>query len=167
MVQSQSGADLVEAATNSYAGCWGMGFEIGERPDTGNGVMYRNSAIRPVDITDGLSTTMAVGERGALFARTPWIGAINMGTVQITPNAPVNGTIVEEAPVEVMASINGWTPLNDADSNPYLFFSPHGNVVQFAFADGAVHPLRTSTSLPVLGAMATRAGSEVVSGDDF
>jgi prepilin-type processing-associated H-X9-DG protein len=167
MLQSETSQDLVEAATNSYAACWGDGFEIGERPEFGNGVMYCNSAVRLADITDGLSTTLAVGERGALFVRTPWIGAVNTGTVRITPGAPVNGNIVEEAPVQVMASINGWTQLNDPDSNPYLFFSPHGDQVMFCFADGAVHPLRSGTPLTILRALATRAGAEVIDGSEF
>jgi type II secretory pathway pseudopilin PulG len=167
MLESDVGQDLVEVATNSYAACWGAGFEIGERPESGNGLMYRNSNVRVAEVGDGLSTTLAVGERGALFVRTPWAGAINHGTVRVTPDAPVNGTIIEEAPVQVMASINSWTPLNDANSNPYLFFSAHDNVVHFVFADGSVHPLRTSTPQQVLEALATRAGDEVINGGDY
>jgi hypothetical protein len=39
--------------------------------------------------------------------------------------------------------------------------------VMFCFADGAVHPLRTSTPLTILRALATRAGAEVVDGSEF
>ena len=167
MLLSETSQDLVQAATNSYAANYGYGFEIGERAQFGTGVFFRNSDVRMADITDGLSTTLAIGERGALFVRTPWAGAVNGGTVRISLGAPVNGAIVEEAPVEVMASVNGWTLLNDPDSNPYLFFSPHAGVVQFAFADASVHPLSTGTAPGVLRALATRAGDEVIGAGDF
>ena len=167
MLLSQLSQDVVQAATTSYAGCYGYGFEIGERPEFGTGIFFRNSNIRVADITDGLSNTLAIGERGALFVRTPWAGAVNGGTVRISPDAPVNGNRVEEAPVEAMASIDGWTRLNDPDSNPYLFFSPHGNVVHFLFADGAVHPLGTETNLTTLRALATRAADEVIQTGDW
>jgi prepilin-type N-terminal cleavage/methylation domain-containing protein/prepilin-type processing-associated H-X9-DG protein len=155
------GNELVHAASTSYAACYGCGLEIGERAGTGNGIFFRNSKIRAADITDGLSNTLAIGERGSFFARTPWTGAINSGTVQTTPGAPVYGNIIEEAPVQAFASTNGTTPLNDPESNPYLFFSPHSNTVMFAFADGSVRPIVTSTSPATLRVMATRSEGEV------
>jgi hypothetical protein len=162
MLKTISSQDLVEAATNSYAANYGYGFDIGEAPAWGNGVFYRNSKTRIKDITDGTSTTLAIGERGALLVRTPWAGAINGGTVTTTPGAPVNGNMMEEAPVQVMASANGSTPLNHPNSNPYLFFSPHSNIVIFAFADGSVQPLASTVNPSILAALATRSGSESV-----
>jgi prepilin-type processing-associated H-X9-DG protein len=44
-----------------------------------------------------------------------------------------------------------------------LFYSFHDSVANVAMADGSVRTLRTSTSLWTIGAMATRAGGEVVS----
>ncbi len=152
---------LAEAATTSYAANYGYGFDVGERPEFGTGVFFRNSKVRVSDIADGTSTTIAVGERAALFARTPWAGAINHGTVTITKGAPVGGNIVEEAPVQAMASVNGKTPLNSKDSNPYLFFSGHGDCVIFTYADGSVHSLSTKLTPTVLRGLATRADYEV------
>jgi prepilin-type N-terminal cleavage/methylation domain-containing protein len=155
---------LARAATNSYAACFGSGGDIGERPDKGNGIFCRNSAVPISKITDGTSTTLAVGERAALFCQTPWAGAMSGGTARITPGAPVEGNVIEEAPVQVMASMRGW-PLNSPYSTPYDFFSPHGVVVQFLFADGSVRPLSTKTNGDVLQALATYAGGEVIPGD--
>jgi prepilin-type processing-associated H-X9-DG protein len=87
------------------------------------------------------------------------------GTVRTAPDAPVYTSILELAPTMVLARI-GNKPLNDPYSEPYDFFSPHPGVVQFVFADGSVHPLRTTTDVAVLQALATRAGYEAVGSED-
>ena len=166
-VQDDQGKNLVEAATNSYVANYGTGGEIGELPDQGNGVFFRNSKIRVADITDGLSNTLAIGERAALFTRQPWIGAVTNGMVQTTPGAPVETAFLEEAPVMVMAGTNSQVSLNSPHSNPYCFFSPHGNLVFFTFADGSVHPLNSTVSYPALQALSSRAGNEPLDASAF
>jgi prepilin-type N-terminal cleavage/methylation domain-containing protein len=163
-VISDQNTELATAATNSYAACFGAGGIVNSQPDLGNGVFYRNSHVRIADILDGTSTTLAAGERGALFTRAPWAGVMTGGTTRTTPDAPVYRSIIEEAPTMALARI-GAKPLNDPYSEPYDFFSPHVGVVQFLYADGSVHALRTTTDVPLLQALATRAGSEVVSDD--
>jgi prepilin-type processing-associated H-X9-DG protein len=74
--------------------------------------------------------------------------------------------VVEEAPVQVMASMVGWT-LNNENSTPYDFFSPHGDQVHFLFVDGSVHPLSTLINGDVLQALATIAGGEPIGASDF
>jgi hypothetical protein len=61
----------------------------------------------------------------------------------------------------VMARI-GRKSLNDPWSEPVDFFSPHPSVCQFVFGDGSVRGLSFGTPVPVLQAMATRSGGEVV-----
>jgi prepilin-type processing-associated H-X9-DG protein len=139
---------------------------LGSQPDAGNGLFARNSKIRIVDIADGTSNTLAIGERPALFAQAPWAGVMTGGTCRTTPGAPVYLSIIEQAPNMVMARI-GARKLNDRYSEPYDFFSPHPGLAQFVFADGAVHALRLTTDIKVLQALATRAGGEAVSVDDF
>ena len=39
--------------------------------------------------------------------------------------------------------------------------------VQFTFADGSIHALRTTTAMKILQALATRAGNEAVSSEDY
>ena len=91
-------APLCHAATNSYVACFGAYGLINTDPDVGNGLFQRNSHIRFAQIADGLSQTVAVGERPALFAKAPWAGVITTGTVRTTPGAPVYTAVVELAP---------------------------------------------------------------------
>ncbi|HLJ92182.1 MAG TPA: DUF1559 domain-containing protein [Gemmataceae bacterium] len=165
-VQNELDKDITTAATNSYAACYGQGGLLNSQPDAGNGVFFRNSRIRVADIADGTSNTLAIGERPALFARTPWAGVMLGGTARTTPGAPVYLSIIEQAPSMVMARI-GARQLNDRFSEPYDFFTPHQGVGNFLFADGSVHALATTTDLKVLQALATRAGGEAISVNDF
>ena len=163
-VQNQLNKPLVTAATTSYAACYGVAGFMNEQPGQGTGVFYRTSAVRIMDITDGTSGTLVIGERGALFVRVPWAGVMEGGTVRTTPNAPVYKSVVHPASSMGMARV-GNKRLNDPYSEPYDFFSPHPQVVNFVFADGSVHGLTAGTSVDVLRALATRAGGEVTPTD--
>ncbi len=165
-VQNEFNSPLVDAHTNSYAGCHGSGADIGEQVDNGSGVFYRNSKTRFAEITDGSSNTMAVGERAGLFVQSPWVGAVSRGSARTTPGAPVYTFGIEEAPVQTMARI-GRLPLQDPYSTPYDFFSGHRQLVNFLFCDGSVRSLSTGVSVPTLQGMATRAGGEVIGQDGF
>lgn len=150
------------AATNSYVACYGAEGLLTAHPDKGNGVFYQNSKTRHTDIRDGSSSTIAIGERPALFAKAPWAGAITNGSVMTTPDAPVFAASMQPAPVMPLARV-GRKPLNDPWSEPYDFFSPHPHTGHFVFADGSVHGFKFTTSITVLQALATRNGREVLS----
>ncbi len=155
------GDPLVQAMTNSYAGCFGAGGQIGSAPDQGNGLFIRNGAFQFRDVTDGTSQTLAIGERAARFARSPWIGVVDQGTLRTTPGAPAYQSIVEPPQAMVMARV-GNKPLNDPWSEPLDFFSPHPDGMNALFADGSVRRIRTSIALEVFQAIATRSGGETV-----
>jgi prepilin-type N-terminal cleavage/methylation domain-containing protein len=157
---------LPTMATNSYAACYGSFGNIGSAPEAGNGAFYRNSALRLTDIRDGTSNTLFIGERAAYFAQVPWAGVVSNATVQVSPGAPTFLTYVDPPPAMVMARIGSHT-LNDPRSEPYDFFSAHPGVVPFLFGDGAVRFVPVSASLPVLQALATRAGGEPVNPEGF
>lgn len=165
-VQTIRNASLAAAATNSYAACYGTGGLLNIQPDISNGAFFRNSRTRFADITDGSSNTFLVGERAALFAQSPWAGVMSGGTIRTTPGAPVYSALYELAPAMVLARV-GTKTLNSPYSEPYDFFSPHGVVVQFLFADGSAHALSTATDLAVLQGLATINGGEVVDAGGF
>jgi prepilin-type processing-associated H-X9-DG protein len=165
-VRDAGGAPLAEAATNSYAACYGAGGEIAEEPDAGNGLFFRNSRLRFADVRDGTSYTLAVGERAALFTQTAWAGCVTNGTTRVTLGAPTTSTAVEDPPTQPLAHTGSHT-LNAPDSDPDDFFSPHRNQAMFLFADGSIRAVRCGLDLRVLQALSTRNGGEVIDPNTF
>lgn len=154
--------EMAQAASNSYAACLG-GYAWLDTIvlDDGNGLFFKNSRVRFTEVPDGLSNTIALGERCAMFAKSPWAGVFTGAAIYTTPGAAVWRSIQHPAPYLVSARV-GSHALNSADSEPYDFFSPHKQVVQFVFADGSVHSLGVKTPIQLLQALATRAGGETV-----
>jgi prepilin-type processing-associated H-X9-DG protein len=166
-ILDKNNTPLVQAATNSYAACHGIGVDLDEELDDFNGMFSRNSQVRFADVTDGTSSTIAIGERGSFFTQTPWAGAVSFGTTRVTPGAPTNNPgAIEDAPTQTLVHIAVHT-LNDPNSDPEDFFSPHTGPGNFLFVDASVRPVRPGVSIAVLQALATRDGGEVVNSDDY
>ncbi|MGO9599140.1 MAG: DUF1559 domain-containing protein [Isosphaeraceae bacterium] len=178
----------VVAAPTSYAASVG-----GNESDTatginndglGKGVFFRNSRIRFADITDGTSQTIAVEERAWAKAEGIWPGAVTNGTIRRGPqnNCPLTGALYYPAATLVQAHCHMINTNSDPDGGLDDSSSLHPNGANFLFADGSVHFLKNiladAADLPngttiytpaqvVFQALATRAGSEVVSADSF
>ena len=94
-------------------------------------------------IKDGLSNTIAIAERPALFVKAPWVGR---STREQSARRPAPVFVSEIHPPESMPMARFYTrPINDPWSEPYDFFSPHPSVMNTLFADGSVRPLRFTT----------------------
>ena len=150
----------MDAASNSYVACYGAGGNLTVTPGDGNGLFVRNGKFDFKAISDGLSNTIAIGERPASFVKAPWAGVMDQGTVQTTPGAPVFSSTIHPSASMVMARFNN-KPLNDPWSEPYDFFTPHPATMNTLFADGSVRPVRISTPPAILRALATRNGGEI------
>jgi prepilin-type N-terminal cleavage/methylation domain-containing protein len=160
-IQSPVSRPLVDAATTSYAACYGAGGIIHGFPESGTGAFYRNSKVKLSDIEDGTGNTFAIGERPALFCRVPWVGVVQSGTVRTTPGAPTFKSAI--LPAVAMGMARTWTrQINDPFSEPYDFFSPHPTTINFAMTDGSVRVVPLSTPQHVLAALATIRGGETL-----
>ena len=67
-----------------------QGMEIANVPGDGNGLFVRNRSFSLKEVLDGTSTTIALGERGAILAQTPWAGTPNQGVANLSIDAPSN-----------------------------------------------------------------------------
>ena len=134
---SQLTGGTIESQTTSYAGNGGT--------TAANGFFLRNKSLRPKDIKDGMSTTLAVGERGSFVVQNAWAGVISDGRGE----------------VEVLATVTGSAP-SGTNFSPSTFGGPHPGVIHFLMADGSARSLKTSINSGVYMALATRNGREVV-----
>ncbi len=134
-----------------------------------DGVLYLESRTRLADITDGTSSTLAVGERppsaDGIFGwwYAGW-GQAQDGSAEMLLGAreravhPSFGRCLQE-----LNRFRRGDPKNQCDA--LHFWSFHIGGAHFVLADGSLRFLSYSTD-PLLPALATRAGGETVSTPD-
>jgi prepilin-type processing-associated H-X9-DG protein/prepilin-type N-terminal cleavage/methylation domain-containing protein len=151
-------------AVTGYLGVTGLGTDSPNRP---SGVLYTGSLIRMTDITDGTTSTLLIGERPP------------------TPDYENGWWYIYSAVSEPVLAVRGLRQYADSSANlrayetcppgpyPYRdggvndicdvnhFWSRHRGGANFAFCDGSVRFVRYEAD-PILAALATRAGGEVV-----
>jgi prepilin-type N-terminal cleavage/methylation domain-containing protein/prepilin-type processing-associated H-X9-DG protein len=159
--------DLAPGQYVALAGQW----EPEEFPAPNTGVFYRNSKIGLRDITDGSSTTVLAGERSQNVADATWAGMIPFGQACNNPRWPVQDC--EASNVLILAHTGpspdeAWvdTP-NYKKSGADDFHSLHPGGCNFLFGDGSIRFVKETVNPQVFSYLATRAGGEVVSSDQF
>lgn len=129
--------------------------------DLFDGVFGRNRAIKAADITDGLSNTIAVGERSNYWASAAIWGVVPKTVLpdRQQPNlyaaapAYVLGTTFKDGfNIESSLDMDHNTMGTYAES----FYSLHPNGAYFVFADGSVHFIREDIDKQVMNNLATR-----------
>ena len=151
-------------AAASYAANWGpsdTNVNLDDTPLQSQGVFYRNSSTRVRDILDGLSNTLAIGERtngpipggttggGHAVFETAWSAAAR----EVTDFPDDHGHMV--------LFETQFRP-NQAGGDDKGLSAPHAGMAQFAFCDGSVHAISENIDADVYNALATRAGGENV-----
>lgn len=122
---------------------------------TGNGMFYHNSKVRMRDLTDGTSSTLAIGERLTIpFGTTDrhhstWSGVVPEG---------------EEAFARVLG-LTDHTPNSNNSTTPHLddFSSQHPGGVHFVLADGHVRFVSENINEQVYQWLSTIQNGEVIS----
>lgn len=132
--------------------------------DDADGLFFRNSHVSPRDVTDGLSNTIAFGERSRNLSDAAWLGpvALPVGTTCTAPGWPAK--VCEATWDLVLARPTG---VNAPSAGPDAFWSLHPGGANFAFADGSVRPIKSTIQVKTLYALATRARAEVVDAAGF
>jgi prepilin-type N-terminal cleavage/methylation domain-containing protein len=114
-----------------------------------NGAFEAVKGVRFLDITDGLSNTLMVGEKNVppeFFGKFPWDCTIYDGhnpTCHTRPGGP-------DFPMAVSVEDLGWK-----------FGSYHPTICLFVFCDGSVHTLSTTLNPVILGLLAQRNDGQV------
>jgi prepilin-type processing-associated H-X9-DG protein len=131
-----------------------------------DGVLFPYSAVRLTDITDGTSNTLMVGERPPPpdFQFGWWYAGAGQkitGSLDMLLGVREQNVIFQRYP---KCAPGGYPFMAGSVNNQcdmFHFWSLHPGGANFAFADGSVHFLPYSAN-PIMPALATRAGGEVV-----
>jgi prepilin-type N-terminal cleavage/methylation domain-containing protein len=133
---------------------------------TRDGIFFRDSNVRLVEITDGTSTTLLAGERppSADFQYGWWYAGAGQ---RFTGSADMLMGVFEQnvQPVTVGSCAPGSYPYAPGNVNNqcdmFHFWSLHPGGAHFVYADATVHFLSYSAA-PIMPALASRAGGETV-----
>ena len=168
-VMDETGMAMATVGRSSYVAMNGVLGVSGDSFDN-NGAFIRNVGMRTSDITDGLSNTLFVGERSSDMSSVTWTGAVPMGIVpaQRYANPADQLANAELAPALTLAHGSK----DHLPNNPLVFdadatASFHALGVNFLFGDGSARFLGSDIKGEVYEALLTRAGGEVVSGNDY
>jgi len=168
-VVDANGSPICNVGRSSYVAMNGVLGVTGDAFDN-NGVFLRNRRMKIVDIKDGLSNTLFVGERASNMSHATWTGAVTGGVVpaQQYPDSADQLANAEASAALVLAHGSRSHIPNDQlvfDADAVSSFHPAG--VNFLFGDGSVHNISNSIDGATYEALLTRAGGELASGDDY
>jgi prepilin-type N-terminal cleavage/methylation domain-containing protein/prepilin-type processing-associated H-X9-DG protein len=135
-----------------------------------DGILFQNSHTRLIDVSDGTSNTLLLGERppSADFQFGWWYAGVGqrlsgsgdmiLGVREPNLQLVTTGSCPPGSYPFMPGRFN-----NQCDM--FHFWSPHPGGANFAFADGSIHFLSYSANA-IMPALASRAGGEVVAMPD-
>jgi prepilin-type N-terminal cleavage/methylation domain-containing protein/prepilin-type processing-associated H-X9-DG protein len=157
-----NGQALCDVAYGNYIAVNGNAGVSGNEA-TNDGPFLENRRFKAVDISDGLSHTLFIGERASSMSYTSWTGAVTTGIVPSRRNP----TATEDAAALVLGHAGPHLPNNPLVTDADAFSSNHSQGVNFLFGDGSVQSINSTISTKVYDALASRAGNEVINENDY
>jgi hypothetical protein len=161
---------VVDLARSHYVGVAGQ-LSPAAFPAQNNGIFYRNSTVGFRDIADGASTTLMIGERSQNVANATWVGMIPGGLSCTNPTWPIQECASSSALIlghtGPSPDAPGIYPPNSPTASVANFSSRHPGGSFFAFGDGSVRFIKDAVNPQVFSDLATRAGGELISDEDF
>ncbi len=173
-------------ASASYAANWGPASGTAESPqqpdddinldttpDESSGPFYRNSRVKFRDVFDGVSNTIAIGER----TNGPILDA-GGNPVGVAPHQSFETTwFAAVRDIEEPADDHGHMVLFDGEFTPNQtshsgagadrgVSANHAGLAQFAFLDGSVHTVPETIDLKAYRALCSIAGGEIANNFD-
>ncbi len=151
---------ICEVVSGNYVAMFG----VSEPGVDGEGMFFRNGRISPKDVTDGLSNTLAIGERSHRLGGSTWVGAVTKAV--LVPPGGLGRFRPENASGMVLGHAGEGSTPGDPQGDTNQYYSLHtGGGVNFAFVDGHVTFIKNTINYKVYRALSTRAGNEVIPGE--
>jgi prepilin-type N-terminal cleavage/methylation domain-containing protein len=168
---------LEGVASTSYVGSLG-GAKVGGDPLYGcyehqpfNGIFHRNASVRVVDITDGTSHTVGIGERHSGFVRSAWAGIVpgqevtyNFDMLPAPYNPALPGCQNWRPALVAVVAHSRQSSFNDPTGSTGQFYSPHDAGCHFLFMDGSARMLAEGIDRQLMWALCTRNNEEILPG---
>jgi prepilin-type processing-associated H-X9-DG protein len=104
-------------------------------------------------------------ERSQNLGQSTWVGSVNNAVLFPVDNDGIGYPRVESAPGMILGHAGGQLGPGVPGCEVNQFYSRHPGGLNFLFADGHVSFLNTTLPNLTFRALATRAGSETISGD--
>jgi prepilin-type processing-associated H-X9-DG protein len=158
--------NLYVGSGNDYAACVGDGSLINGYE---SGMFVQNTPTPPIsirfsDVIDGLSNTLAMGEKHVVQGTTGCTGCVG---------SKEDGAVFHSGPAGILRKAGRyWDPSVTSSSYPLAqspyeayndqFGSNHTGVVNFVFGDGSVRGLNVSIDVTTLGLLANRADGQAI-----
>ncbi len=131
-----------------------------------NGPLYRNSRVRPADVTDGLSRTVFVGEHSQSLCQKTWAGVVAGGFSH--PAATFRHATGAERAAALVLSHSGPAATepgvihapNDPAAHCDQMFSEHPAGANVLFGDGSARLVAAAVDRGIWAAACSIAGGE-------